>query len=92
MSKKRMRLKRLHKMLLQEKNARIGEALQMLRAKQADFDITVNEVKDDLGISEKNYDKWTLSKDGEAIEEVPKPKEPEKPPEEEETQGDKKEN
>lgn len=85
-----MRLKRIHKIALQEKDARIGEALRTLRVRQSDFDLTVNEIKLDLEIPKEELEKWTLSQDGEAIEEIPEPKKPEKPPGEKETQDDKK--
>lgn len=72
---------------MQEKDARIREALQILQVKKNDFDMSVNEIISDLGVSEKELEKWTLSQDGEAIEEIPEPK---KPSEGKETQGDEK--
>lgn len=71
---KRIRLFKSHKILLQEKDRRIAEAIQLAEARRAEFQMTVNIIAEELGISKKEVMKWVLSEDGEALEEIPEKK------------------
>lgn len=76
--KQRIRLLGSHKILLQEKALRVQEVLRLLKVKQVEFQSAFKLIKEELGISQEELNKWKLSKDEEAIERIPEEKTQEK--------------
>ncbi len=70
----RKKLIRSHKILLQEKDARIREAMEVARARQDEFNATISLIKEELGVPKEELDQWKFSEDGQAIEKIKKQK------------------
>ena len=66
----RKRLYRSHKILIQEKDARIREALQFLQARQDEFRAIINLIKEELDVPTEEFSRWKFSEDGQALEKI----------------------
>ena len=71
----RIKLFKSHKILLQMKNGKVQEAINLAQARQNEVQVTLNLIITELGILKEELDQWKLTEDGQAIEKI----EPEKP-------------
>ena len=76
--KQRINLLKSQKILLQMKNEKIQEAINLAQAMQNELQATLNLTMIEQGISKNQLDQWKLTEDGQAIEKID-PKKPEKP-------------
>jgi len=73
--KKRIKLLRSQKILLQMKSEKIQEALGLAQARQNELQATLNLTMTEQGVPKDELNQWKLTEDGQAIEKV----EPENP-------------
>lgn len=59
-----------HIALLNEKRLRIAEAMQLTQVKQAEFNEAINIIMEELGIPEKERDKWKITDDFQRVEKI----------------------
>lgn len=76
--KQRINLLKSQKILLQMKNEKIQEAINLAQAMQNELQATLNLTMIEQGVSKNQLDQWKLTEDGQAIEKVETPKKPEK--------------
>jgi hypothetical protein len=76
--KKRIKLLKSQKLLLDMKGNEIGNAIAMVRAKQDDLQTTLNMIMlEEHHVPREELAEWKITEDGQAIEWV-KPEDPEK--------------
>ena len=77
--KKRIKLLRSQKILLQMKSKKIQEAINLMQIQQRELQATLNLTMTEQGVPKEELDQWKLTEDGQAVEKI----EPEKPKEKE---------
>lgn len=82
--KKRIKLLRSQKILLQMKSEKINEAISLAQARQNELQATLKLTMTEQGVPKEELDQWKLTEDGQAIEKIETPKKPK------EDKGDKK--
>ena len=77
--KKKIKLLKSQKLLLQARSEKIQEALNLAQIRQNEFQGTLNMILiEEHGISPEELDQWRLSDDGQAIEWIKPPEKPDK--------------
>jgi len=76
--KQRIKLLRSQKILLQMKNEKIQEAINIANARHNELQATLNLTMTEQGVPKNELNQWKLTEDGQAIEKTEMP-EPEKP-------------
>lgn len=68
--KKRIKLLRSQKLLIQMKGEKIQEAIALTNARQDNFQQTLDMIVVEQGVPKEELDQWRLSEDGQAIEKI----------------------